>query len=59
MQPASQKVSQTVSYVTRQKRIFAEKNERRRGRVLTNAALRPGMPPCPSLWAGSLEELVT
>jgi len=29
MQPASQKVSQTVSYVIRQKRIFAEKNERK------------------------------
>jgi hypothetical protein len=41
------------SYVTRQKlnfiRIFAEKKWRR-GRVLTNAVLRPGMPPCPSLW---------
>ncbi len=50
MQPASQKVSQTVSYVTRQNRMFAEKNERRRGRVFTNDDLRPGMPPCPSLW---------
>jgi hypothetical protein len=41
------------NYLTRQKlnfiRIFAGKKWRR-GRVLTNAALRPGMPPCPSLW---------
>ncbi len=41
------------SYVTRQKlnfiRIFAKKKWRR-GRVLTNAALRPRMLPCPSLW---------
>ncbi len=41
------------NYLTRQKlnfiRIFAGK-KRRRGRVFTNAALRPGMPPCPSLW---------
>ncbi len=54
MQYASQRYRKQ-SYLTRQKlninfiRIFAGKKWRR-GRVLTNAALRPGMPPWPSLW---------
>ncbi len=52
MQFASQRYRKK-SYLTRQKlnfiRIFAGKKWRR-GKVLTNAALRPGMPPCPSLW---------
>jgi hypothetical protein len=52
MQFASQRYPKQ-SYVTRHKlnfiRIFAE-IKWRRGRVLTNAALRPGMPPCPSMW---------
>jgi hypothetical protein len=44
-----------LSYLTWQKlnnnfiQIFVGKKWRR-GRVLTNAALRPGMPPWPSLW---------
>ncbi len=41
------------NYLTWQKlnfiRIFARKKWRR-GRVFTNATLRSGMPPCPSLW---------
>jgi len=54
MQYASQRYRKQ-SYLTRQKlninfiRIFGGKKWRR-GRVLTNAALRPGMPPWPSLW---------
>ncbi len=30
--------------------VFTRKKWRRGFRLLTNAALRPGMPPCPSLW---------
>jgi len=52
MQFASQKYRKQ-SYLTRQKLtsmwIFAGKKWRR-GRVFTNAALRLGMPLCPSLW---------
>ncbi len=52
MQFASQRYRKK-SNLTRQKlnfiRIFVGKKWRR-GRVLTNAALRPGMPPCPSMW---------
>jgi hypothetical protein len=54
MQYASQRYRK-LSYLIRQKlnsnfiRIFARKKWRR-GRVLTNVVLRPGMPPWPSLW---------
>ncbi len=42
------KVSQTVLCGSTETNLCRKKW--RRGRILTNAALRLGMPPCPSLW---------